>query len=298
VAEKNNNEDFKYLTTDLWSLRFVGAERIAEMARDMLRTAEPQCTTDDEARAIANTSLALIENFFSEERYSVGEKIKSDERWDLVETDEDGMILYIKSEAADEYDWSNEENTTETSALNFAIEQQGPALDYPTFKYFAALAMFNIEGWWRRYHFEYHKDTKTYQKRRSSFTDNDYAVMNNYLVDGMEAVCEAKHLMIERWRDEHEKKRKKALDEAEKTKRAEQQKVLNQKRWKQTNEIREWVCEDWKLRRSDFISAPAAADYYVDQIPERFLSIDAVPKRSKITNWIRACARSIGVSLR
>jgi hypothetical protein len=312
MNDSSKLDEFKFLSTDLDSFDFPSVSRVGDMARAALKDINPKVVTEDAVSELVSGIEVMLDNYFSEEKYLVIEKIKEAGRYDLLESDDEGVFWDLLPHAEDEFSWNGEDNTTECYALLSALEKfHDERSDYPRFKYLAVLALKNIALWWSFVNFETTPQGER-QKRTTNLSEKDHLLITEVLVDAMEAACNSTMLLMSYWRDQSyakekdatlrkqlqdtEKNNEKKIDEAvlaalEKG-RKKTNEDLNAARWADRNVIKEWLCNDWFPRRSNFKSQTDAAEYYITQIAQKF---GRPYKVRTIISWISDSGKEKGV---
>lgn len=301
---------------------FHEAQNVLGRARSILRLAN---RTGAEIQAIATDAAYLIERYFEHEKERKLDEIRDDQKYGLLETDEDGNFIDFKSEAYDEYDIHTADNTPDLDALTEALDWGfDPAAledvkDVKDYEYYAVYAICFLADYARTLEFKLQLNPIGWVKReKRTYEPSEVAQLGKKLFEAIEAVCFAERLRAvdrveqkyqakieklqagaavritaedyERMRDEI-KRDLQAEDHAQRRERSE---ANNNIRHQENRNIKQSVLDDFALNSRRFDSAEKAADHYVDQLQSRGIE----RSHRTVADWIREYARNNGIRFR
>ena len=129
------------------------------------------------------------------------DEIRDDQKYGLLETDEDGNFIDFKSEAYDEYDIHTADNTPDLDALTEALEWGfDPATlddvkDVKDYEYYAVFAICFLADYARTLEFKLQLNPIGWVKReKGTYEPSEVAQLGKKLFEAIEAVCFAERL--------------------------------------------------------------------------------------------------------
>ena len=301
---------------------FHEASNVLGRARSILRIAN---RTSDEIQAIATDAAYLIERYFEYEKEKKLEEIKEDQKYGLLDIDEDGNFIGFKDEAYDDYDIHTSDNTPDLDALSealawgfdpVALEDVKDVKDY---EYYAVYAICFLADYARTLEYKLQLNPIGWAKRvNRTYEPSEVAQLANKLFEAIEAVCFAErlravdrveekyHAKIEKLQagaavritsEDYERMRdeiKRDLQAEDHAQRRDRSEANNNIRHQENRSIKQSVLDDFAQNSRRFDSAEKAADHYVDQLESRGIE----RSHRTVADWIRAYARSNGIRFR
>lgn len=274
-------------------------------------------------KAIAEDANRIISSYFDSEKDYVIQQIKQDDRYELLEGDEN-HVTGIKDAASEHYDVRNSENTSDLEALQEAMGQFfDPSVlddidDLHEYEYFAALALWQVGDFVEKMETVFDLSQMKQVKRKDKKLDAaDIAYAARYLIDAMEAICNAERLReIERTQKRYEQQiqkiqsshklitkedqariRAEARQEFEaeaKARRVAQAKENGKLAHRESYEAKDLVLEMWEKNPTQFRSAEKAGAHYVDVLLKRGVERE----HRTVVGWIRSRAKELGIRFR
>ncbi len=176
--------------------------------------------TTNQVRELANDAAQIIEQFFDDEKFTVGEMLKNEGRWDLLETDEDGRIQYIKDEVLEEYDYRGPNNTSAVDALTEGVEKYFDPTSLPgvvdpkKYEMFGAVALNFLAQYVRSVKATYDYKTGDYAPRAgTNISTLEMEGLAAMVVSAMELACFGERLRSEeRLQEKFEARLKQAVE--------------------------------------------------------------------------------------
>lgn len=191
----NQFDNFDPLNGQVAYWPFPQNSGIVWRARNLLRK-----RTSEQIKHLANFSVQIIDEYFSQAKEDEIDKLKSDGEWSYFDCDEDGNIVDVNEERLNERDFPTPENTTEIDALTECIDGwsdvfgDGSANPEP-FEYFATMALWKVADAIDRVTYSYDFKSKTYTKKdRKKLESHDYTRAAASAIEAMEAICRAESL--------------------------------------------------------------------------------------------------------
>lgn len=275
----------------------------------------------EDIKDIARDVDAAIEAFFESERDRLEDLIRRDGRVDLFE-DEGNYGSGIRSEAYDEFDIRNSENTTELDALTEALESfadvpHSSVLNVSEGEYLACFALSKLDDFVRGWNFEYDDSSEGDVRRESKeHSAADYRRAAAILLEAQDAVgrgelLRAKDELADRYEkriDQFRKREQSAeanlqtiaeqvraeLLEKDVQRRKEQSASRNNVRHEQNREIKSRVLELFAADTAKFPSAEKAAKHFCGMLAEE----GKEREQRTVAEWIRAYAKDNGLKWR
>lgn len=275
----------------------------------------------DEIKALAADADSIIEAYFDQERDALMEQIKTDKRYELLESDCDGNIQGIRDEAADEYDVFNRDTTSDVDALANAIDQLfdpttiDQIKDPEPFELFAALSLSCLANYVKTTKFSLDLKTMSRVPRTSaSFTSYEVSHMSSMVFEAMELANYSEGLRnkerlekkfeerLQQYRSQQsdseqqliEKIRTETLEavrEEEQKARSVKARENNQARHQKNHEAKKVVTEQWAADPRRFSTLEAAGEYYVQVLEQ--MGFDH--KQRTVVKWLSAKARELEI---
>jgi len=299
-----------------WS--YPQAFSVISRARSILRGRSAQ-----QIKAIAEDASQIISSYFDSEKDYVIQQIKEDQRYELLEGDED-RVTGFKDEASEHYDVRTSDNTSDLEALQEAMGQFfDPSVfedidNLREYEYFAVLALWQVGDFVERVETVFDISQMKRVKRKDKKLDaTDTAYAARCLIDAMEAVCYAERLReIERTQKRYEEQIQKIQStrkliteedqariraevrqefEAEaKARRVAQAKENGKLAHRESYEAKAIVLEMWEKNPTQFRSAEKAGAHYVDVLAKRGFERE----HRTVVGWIRTRAKELGIRFR
>lgn len=293
-----------------------GTYGIIWRARSLVRN-----RTREDIKDIARDVESIIEAFFESERDRLENFIRRDGRVDLFE-DGENYGSGIRSEAYDEFDIRNRENTTELDALTEALDSfsdvpHSSVLDVREGEYLACFALLRLDDFVRVWEFKYDHSSGDYLRRdpkEHSVADYRYAAA--ILLEAQDAVgrgelLRAKDELVYKYEKRIEQFRKREqsaeanlqtfaeqvraeLLEKDIQRRKEQSASRNNVRHEQNREIKSRVLELFAVDTTKFPSAEKAAKHFCAMLAEEGIERE----QRTVAEWIRAYAKDNGLRWR
>lgn len=301
---------------------FHEAQNILGRARTILRYAH---RTEAEIQDIATEISNLIEMYFDHEKARKLEEIRSDKKFNLLETDDDGVFTDFTLEAIDEYNIHTPDNTPDLDAL---IEAMGygfdPAnledvKDVKEYEFFAVYAIWFLADYARDLDYELDFQNFGWKKREQrEYGSKDVVTLSRKLFDALETVCFAERLRaVERVEEKYQAKIEKLqagqavritqedykrieaeiradIAKENSVQQRERSEANNNIRHETNRNIKQSVLDDFAKAPRRFDSAEKAADHYVDDLQARGIE----RSHRTVADWIREYARNNGIRYR
>ena len=300
---------------------FTEASSIAWRARSILKG---KGRSADDIQTIATDASALLEWYFDHEKETKIEEIRRAERYDLLETDEDGSVTGFNDEAYDEFDIHTSDNTPDIDALKEAIawgfDPKSLELeDVKEYEYFAVLTLWVLSNYVRDLEFKVQLNPFKWVKReKKQYAPEEVAKFGKKLLEAAEAVAHAEKLKdIDRVEEKYEAKIQKIqagesvaitkadldrvrdelrneLQAEEEAERRQWSVANNQIRHRDNRDVKQFVLDQFAKDPRKFDSAEKAADHFVEVLEQR-----GTPRSHRtVADWIRAYARTNGIRYR
>ncbi len=171
---------------------FSEAQGIVWRARYLLRG-----RTSKEVRWLASELDSWIDAFFDSEKDFAVQKAKEENRYDLFETDEDGNIIRLSSDAYDELDAKTSDNTTPIEAAKEVFESMDilhdPDIpDAKEYEYYAAMALAMVGSYLENLKSTFDiKQMKRVPRLTKDYQPHEVSMLARDLISAMEAVTYA-----------------------------------------------------------------------------------------------------------
>lgn len=171
---------------------FWEAQGIVWRARYLLRG-----RTSKQVRWLASELDSWIDAFFDSEKDFAVQKAKEEKRYDLFETDEDGNIIRLLSEAYDELDAKTSDNTTPIEAAKEVFESMdilhGPDIpDAKEHEYYAAMALAMVGSYLENLKSTFDiKQMKRVPRLTKDYQPHEVSMLARDLISAMEVITYA-----------------------------------------------------------------------------------------------------------
>jgi hypothetical protein len=171
---------------------FWEAQGIVWRARYLLRG-----RTSKEVRWLASELDSWIDAFFDSEKDFAAQKAKEEKRYDLFETDEDGNIIRLLSEAYDELDAKTSDNTTSIEAAKEVFESMDilhdPDIpDAKEYEYYAAMALAMVGSYLENLKSTFDiKQMKRVPRLTKDYQPHEVSMLARDLISAMEVITYA-----------------------------------------------------------------------------------------------------------
>jgi len=171
---------------------FSEAQGIVWRARYLLRG-----RTSKEVRWLASELDSWIDAFFDSEKDFAVQKAKEEKRYDLFETDEDGNIIRLSSDAYDELDAKTSDNTTPIEAAKEVFESMDilhdPDIpDAKEYEYYAAMALTMVGSYLENLKSTFDiKQMKRVPRLTKDYQPHEVSMLARDLISAMEAITYA-----------------------------------------------------------------------------------------------------------
>jgi hypothetical protein len=246
--------NFKPLKDEVPYFPLTEARNIAGRARSLLRINN---RTEDDVQAIATDASQIMEAYFDHEKEAKLDEIRSAERWDLLDGDEDGNFFRFKSEAFDEFDIRTYENTPTIDALIEGIEYCfDPASievnNVEPYEYFAVLSLWFVAEYVENLDTKFDlKQLKRIKRSDKKYTAEEVLQFGRKIFQAFEAIAHAEQLRsIMRVEEKYESKIQKILDEKSQISKSASEKM--------SEEVRREIEEESKKDRREHAIKMAA----------------------------------------
>jgi hypothetical protein len=300
---------------------FTEASSIAWRARSILKGKRRSA---DDIQTIATDASSLLEWYFDHEKETKLEEIRRAQRYDLLETNEDGRVTGFNDEAIDEYDIHTPDNTPDHDALMEAIDwgfdpKSVELEDVKEYEYFAVLSLWFLSEYVRDLEFKVQFNPYKWVKReKKEYAPEEVARLGKKLLEAAEAVAHAEKLRdIDRVEEKYEAKIQKiqagasvAITKAdldrirdemrnemqadEEAERRQRSVANNEIRHRDNRDVKQFVLDEFAKDPRKFDSAEKAADHFVEVLEQR-----GTPRSHRtVADWIRAYARTNGIRFR
>jgi hypothetical protein len=171
---------------------FQEARDIAWRARYVLRG-----RTTQDVRWLGAELDSWIDAYFDDEKTNSIEMLKSEGRYDLLESDDEGERWSIKPEASDDYDIRTSENTRAIDAAKEVFEtmeilRHSDVQDAKEYEYFAAMALAMIGSYLHSLEYVFDiSQMKSVKRPTKAYQPHEVSRFASLLIDAMEAVTYA-----------------------------------------------------------------------------------------------------------
>jgi hypothetical protein len=274
--------------------------------------------TREELENIAREADSMIEAFFDSEHDRLENIIRRDGRVDLFE-DGENYSSGIRSDAYDEFDIRNRENTCALDALAEAIEticSGSFLLDVSDWEYFACFALSRLDDFVKELSFKYDHRSGHLKRVPKNYSAVDIRTAAFCLIEAQDAVGRAELIRAkEDLSSQYEKKidnlKKHGQDtetnaqiiadqvradllEQDTRRRKEQSAARNNVRHEQNREIKSRVLGIFAADPSKFPSAERAAKHFCGMLAKEGIERE----QRTVAEWIRAYAKDRGLRWR
>lgn len=153
--------------------------------------------TAQDVRWLGAELESWIDAYFDNEKENSIQMLKDEGRYDLLESDDEGMYWSIKSEASDDYDIRTSDNTRPIDAAKEVFEtmdilHEPDVKDAKEYEYFAAMSLAMIGTYLKALDYTYDLKTMQYVKRpKKDYAAYEVSRLASLLIDAMEAVTYA-----------------------------------------------------------------------------------------------------------
>lgn len=188
-------EHFDPLTGTVPYWPFSQLNDIVWRARNLLRNRKSA-----DIEHIAYLTDEMLEEYFKQAKDKEISKLRAEEKWEYLESDDDGIIWDIRSDAEIELDYPTAENTKDIDALAECIGWWSNVMsdgspDPDVHEYYAAVALWKAADVIYRLNYSYDFNAKRdVPKDRKSWDPHDLIGAGEMLAGAMEAVCRAEQL--------------------------------------------------------------------------------------------------------
>lgn len=188
----SNLNNFDPIKEEISWAPFSEAREIAWRARYLLHGRSAQ-----QVRWLAAELDSWIDAFFDSENDQAVDMIKNEQRFDLFESDEDGNIRGLRSEAFEEFDIKTKDNTHSIEAAKEVFESMDilhdPDIpDAKEYEYFAAMALSMIGGYIEDLESTFDiKQMKRVPRQNKNYLSHEVSMFARSLISAMEVVTYA-----------------------------------------------------------------------------------------------------------
>jgi hypothetical protein len=314
-----NLADFNFLdpkTGIVSSMPILEASTVYFKARGLLWR-----RNSEEVKLLASDADGIIDSYFDQERADLIEEIKTDKRFELLETDCDGDVRGIRDEAIEEYDVYNRETTSDLDALANAIDHFFDPVSIPEikdpepFELFAAVALNYLAAYNKKTKIKLDLKTLSWVPRTSAdYSASEVASMSSVVFDAMEMANYSESLRKQQSLEDKfqermnqlrsqqtdavqaqiEKIRVETLEasrEEDKKARSLRAQENNKVRHKKNHEAKKLVTEQWAAEPFRFISLESAGEHFVNVLEAQGYGL----KQRTVVKWLSDKAREMNV---
>jgi hypothetical protein len=188
-------EKFDPMKGDMSWAPFRAAKDIAWRARNLLYG-----RNNAQVKSLASELDSWIDAYFDSENENSIQMLKDEKRYDLLDSDEDGNNWEVKSEAHDEFDIRNSDNTEPLEAAKEVFESMdilhAPDLpDAKDYEYFAAMALSMIGTYLDALENTFDiKKMKSVKRLTKNYEPHEVSRFGSQLIEAMEVVTYAESL--------------------------------------------------------------------------------------------------------
>lgn len=226
-------EHFDPLTGTVPYWPFSQLNDIVWRARNLLRNRKSADITH-----IAHLTDEMVDDYFKQAKEDEISRLRAEQQWEYLESDDDGTIWDLKSGAESELDFPTADNTKDLDALAECIGLWSDVMgdgspDPEEYEYYAAVALWKAADVIYRLNYSYDfKGKRDVPKDRKSWDAHDLIGAGEMLAGAMEAVCRAEQVRL----DARAQKRFAEKLEAATKQTSEKVQKANDKKWQALQE--------------------------------------------------------------